>query len=155
MSEKDLQGVIKLAIEKEEEAYAFYMELKDLVEGKDAKETMGFLAAEEKKHKEFLVNYRDSGISPDRLTLSTVVDYHITEHLEQPEPTNKMGLQDAYLIAAHRELNAHNFYKALADIHPAGSARDLLLVMANEELKHKEKVEYLYTNTAFPQTEGG
>jgi hypothetical protein len=27
--------------------------------------------------------------------------------------------------------------------------------MANEEMKHKEKVEYLYTNTAFPQTEGG
>jgi hypothetical protein len=27
--------------------------------------------------------------------------------------------------------------------------------MANEELKHKEKMEYLYTNTAFPQTAGG
>ncbi len=24
--------------------------------------------------------------------------------------------------------------------------------MANEELRHKEKVEYLYANTAFPQT---
>jgi len=27
--------------------------------------------------------------------------------------------------------------------------------MANEEMKHKEKMEYLYTNTAFAQTEGG
>jgi hypothetical protein len=27
--------------------------------------------------------------------------------------------------------------------------------MANQELKHKEKVEYLYSNTAFPQTAGG
>jgi hypothetical protein len=27
--------------------------------------------------------------------------------------------------------------------------------MANEELKHKEKMEYLYTNTTFPQTSGG
>ena len=27
--------------------------------------------------------------------------------------------------------------------------------MANEEKKHKEKVEYLYSNTAFPQTDGG
>jgi hypothetical protein len=27
--------------------------------------------------------------------------------------------------------------------------------MANEELKHKEKVEYLYSNAAFPQTDGG
>ncbi len=31
----------------------------------------------------------------------------------------------------------------------------MLLKMANEEMKHKEKVEYLYANTAFPQTQGG
>jgi rubrerythrin len=155
MSEKDLQGVINLAIRKEEEAYEFYVDLKDLVEGKEAKETMGYLAAEEKKHKAFLVSYRDSGVSPDKLRLTTVVDYHVTEHLEQPSPSGKTTLQEAYLIAAHRELHSYNFYTALADIHPQGSARDLLIAMANEEMKHKEKVEYLYTNTAFPQTEGG
>ena len=44
---------------------------------------------------------------------------------------------------------------ALADQHAAGEAREMLLQMANEELKHKEKVEYLYSNTAFPQTAGG
>jgi len=27
--------------------------------------------------------------------------------------------------------------------------------MANEEMKHKEKMEYLYSNTAFAQTAGG
>ena len=27
--------------------------------------------------------------------------------------------------------------------------------MSLEELRHKEKVEYLYANTAFPQTSGG
>jgi len=43
----------------------------------------------------------------------------------------------------------------LAKQHPAGDARDMLLKMANEELKHKEKMEYLYTNTTFPQTSGG
>jgi rubrerythrin len=31
----------------------------------------------------------------------------------------------------------------------------LLEKMAQEELRHKEKVEYLYANTAFPQTSGG
>jgi len=40
-------------------------------------------------------------------------------------------------------------------MHPAGPVRDLLLGMAREELLHKEKVEYLYANTAFPQTAGG
>ena len=66
-----------------------------------------------------------------------------------------MESKDIYLIAAHRELNSYNFYKELAAIQPDGDVKEMLLKMANEELKHKEKVEYLYANTAFPQTEGG
>ena len=60
-----------------------------------------------------------------------------------------------YLIAANRELNSFTFYKSLSDSYPAGDVKDLLTKMANEELKHKEKMEYLYANTAFPQTAGG
>ena len=40
-------------------------------------------------------------------------------------------------------------------MHEATNIKDMLLKMANEELKHKEKMEYLYSNTAFPQTAGG
>jgi hypothetical protein len=31
----------------------------------------------------------------------------------------------------------------------------MLYAFAGEELRHKEKVEYLYCNAAFPQTDGG
>jgi hypothetical protein len=31
----------------------------------------------------------------------------------------------------------------------------MLLRMAQQELRHKEKVEYLYANTVFTQTAGG
>jgi rubrerythrin len=47
------------------------------------------------------------------------------------------------------------FYTELAHLHADGDLREMLLKMANEELKHKEKMEYLYANTAFPQTSGG
>jgi hypothetical protein len=41
-------------------------------------------------------------------------------------------------------------------LYDAGDAvHDMLHKIANEELKHKEKMEYLYANTAFPQTDGG
>jgi rubrerythrin len=83
------------------------------------------------------------------------VDYSIAEHLEPPEPKETLDEKDAYLLAAHRELRAYNFYRALAAIHPEGTTRQMLDRMANEELKHKEKVEYLYSNAAFPQTDGG
>ncbi len=50
---------------------------------------------------------------------------------------------------------AHEFYLSLAAVHPDGEAKNILLKMAEEELKHKEKMEYFYTNAAFVQTEGG
>ena len=47
------------------------------------------------------------------------------------------------------------FYSELANMNADGELKTMLLKIANEELKHKEKMEYLYSNTAFPQTSGG
>jgi len=66
-----------------------------------------------------------------------------------------MRREDVFLVAAHREAKSHQFYTELAGMHPKGETQDMLLKIANEELKHKEKMEYLYANTAFPQTAGG
>jgi rubrerythrin len=43
----------------------------------------------------------------------------------------------------------------MASLHPDGEIKQMLLKMASQEMKHKEKVEYLYSNTAFVQTAGG
>ena len=155
MEKKDLAAIIDLAIAKEEEAYNFYVELMDKATTKEAKDTLQYVAAEEKKHKEFLVNYRESGYGDEGLKLSAVVDYKIAEHLEAPELKSNMENKDVYLVAAHREKISHEFYLSLAAIHPDGKAKNVLLKMAEEELKHKEKMEYHYTNAAFPQTSGG
>lgn len=155
MKEKKLGSLIDIAIEREDEAYGFYMGLYNKIEDKSVKDTLKFLADEEQKHKEFLVNYREGRYGPDSLRLTDVVDYKIAEYLEEPNIKKDMDSKDVYLVAAHRELQSYNFYKALADLHPDGEAKKMFLKMANEEMKHKEKVEYLYSNTAFPQTAGG
>lgn len=155
MKEKKLGSLIDIAIEREDEAYGFYMGLYNKIEDKSVKDTLKFLADEEQKHKEFLVNYREGRYGPDSLRLTDVVDYKIAEYLEGPDIKKDMDSKDVYLVAAHRELQSYNFYKALADLHPDGEAKKMLLKMANQEMKHKEKVEYLYSNTAFPQTAGG
>jgi len=155
MKEKKLESLIDIAIEREEKAYGFYMGLCNRIEDESVKDTLKFLAGEEQKHKEFLVNYRSGRFGPDSLRLTDVVDYKIAEYLEEPDIKKDMDSKDVYLVAAHRELQSYNFYKALADLHPDGEAKEMLLKMANEEMKHKEKVEYLYSNTAFPQTAGG
>jgi rubrerythrin len=155
METRDLSAIIDLAISKEEEAYDFYMELVKMVDDRAAKDALQVVAGEEKKHKEFLVNYRDKGYGDTGLRMTSVVDYKIAEHLEAPEPKAGMESKDIFLIAAHREKSSNEFYLGLASIHPAGPTRDMLLTMAQEELKHKEKMEYYYANAAFPQTSGG
>ena len=153
--EKRLEDVIDLAIKREEEAFAFYTDIHNKIADKEAKETLRFLAEEEKRHKEFLVNYKNGQYGESGLRMSSVVNYKIAEYLEKPDITKDMASKDVYLVAAHRETNSYNFYTALAGEHADGETKTMLLRMANEELKHKEKVEYLYSNTAFPQLEGG
>jgi rubrerythrin len=87
--------------------------------------------------------------------LSEVTYYQIAEHQKEPEIGDSMSSADVYLVASHREARSHKFYTELANLHTDGEARSMLLKMANEELKHKEKMEYLYSNAAFPQTSGG
>jgi rubrerythrin len=121
-----------------------------------AKDAIGFVADEEQKHKAFLENYRkeiESG--GGSLRIQEVTFYKIAEHEKEPEVEENMARENVFLIAAHRELRSHNFYRELAEAHPDGEPKEMVLKMANEELKHKEKMEYLYTNTAFPQTSGG
>lgn len=155
METKPLDDLLVIAIEREEEARDFYRDLHDRVDDDLAKDTLVFLAREEEKHRDFLVRYRDGTAGPGSLRLTEAIDYRIAEHLEEPDITARMGSKDVYLVAAHRERQSHAFYQRLAESHPEGEVRDILLRMASEELKHKEKVEYLYSNTAFPQTAGG
>jgi rubrerythrin len=152
---KTVADVIELAIQREEEAFEFYMNIHAEVQDPGVRHTVEFIAGEEKKHKAFLVAYREGNYGGDALRMADVVEYKIAEYLEEPEFSQGSKPEDIYLIAAHRENRSNQFYNELANMHPEGELKTMLQKMAGEELKHKEKMEYLYSNTAFPQTSGG
>ena len=152
---KRVADILEIAIKREEDAYDFYMDILSKVVDETAKDTLRFVAGEEEKHKAFLVNYRDGKFGDKALRMSDVVEYKIAEYLDEPEVDKDSKPEEVYLVAAHREARSHQFYTEMANLHAEGEPRDMLLKMANEELKHKEKMEYLYSNTAFPQTSGG
>ena len=154
-SNKPLSEILDIAIAREEDAYFFYLDLIERAEGTEAKETMNYIAEEEKKHRRFLVDYKNGKKGSTELSMATPVNYKIAEHLDEVEPNKQLSSSDIYLIAAHREKRSNQFYTELAAMHADPEIRNLLLKMASEELKHKEKMEYLYSNTAFPQTAGG
>ena len=155
MEAQSLHSLIEIAIKNEEDARAFYLGLHDLVEDALAKETLKFLAGEELGHKEFLQAYLKGERKFIALSMDAPIDYHIAQYAAKPDPKKNMNSSEVYLVAAHREWNSYKFYTGLAEAQPEGEVREMLLQMANQELKHKEKVEYLYSNTAFPQTAGG
>jgi rubrerythrin len=155
MENKNLESILDQAISNEEEAFRFYTDLSKTVQDNEVKDTLLFLAREEEKHKDYLSRYRNGLITKDAFAMDKPINEAIAEHLEKPDIQKDMTSKDVYLIAANRELNSYHFYLSLAEIHPTGEVKELLLNMAAEELKHKEKVEYLYANTAFPQTAGG
>ena len=150
-----ISEILQMAITREQDAYFFYMDICDRVNDDGVKETLAWMADEEKKHRKFLVDYRNGKFGNIGFRMSEVVEYKIAEHVEEPEIWEEMDVVKAYLVASHRELKSYTFYMELAGITPEEDIRKMLLSIANEELKHKEKMEYLYTNTAFPQTSGG
>lgn len=152
---KRVSDIIAIAIKREEEAYDFYLDIHAKVADPSLRQTLEFIAGEEKKHKAFLVSYRDGNLGTKALKMSDFIDYKVSEYLEEPDIDGELKPEDVYLVASHRELRSFHFYTELANLHADGEIKEMLLKMANEELKHKEKMEYLYANTAFPQTAGG
>ncbi|MEJ2048106.1 MAG: ferritin family protein [Dehalococcoidia bacterium] len=150
-----VQSILKKAIEKEIESQNLYRDLSQRVTETAAKDAFVQLSKEEKGHEELLRKYQRSEIGTGSLRQTSLLDYKIAEHLDQPELTPDMSLKDTFLLAANREKASHDFYVNLAAAHPEGEVKNILERLATQELKHKRKVEFLYTEVAFPQTDGG
>ena len=152
---KTVAEILDMAIQREVVAYDFYMDIYHKVDDASVKDTVEFIAREEKKHKAFLISYKEGKFGTDSLRMADVVEYKLAEYLEEPEISKTSSSEDVYLVAAHREGRSYQFYSEIANMHKDSKLKTMLQKMANEELKHKEKMEYLYANTAFPQTSGG
>ncbi|MHB8136975.1 MAG: ferritin family protein [Smithellaceae bacterium] len=155
MKKEDFDAVVEKAIANEEEAHTFYLGLAEVVTDQSARDTLLYLAKEEMGHKQYLQRYRQESFISNASKIDEFPGSRVTEFISSPAISYDIKSKDAYLLASARELNSYNLYVGMAAVHPEGDIKNMLLKMANEELKHKEKVEYLYSNTAFVQTDGG
>ena len=150
-----VQAILEKAIEKEFESQQLYWSLSQQMTNEAAKNAFVQLSREEQGHENLLKKYLGGELGEGGLKNEQVLDYRIAEYLEQPKITPDMGLKDVFLAAANREKASHAFYLSLAGVHPPGRARNLLEHLASQELEHKRRVEFIYTDVAFPQTDGG
>ena len=150
-----LQQVLERAIQKEIEAQRLYSDLSQKAKDTVARDALRDMTRQEKGHQNLLERYLAGKLRKGALNPGLVVDYKIAETLEEPEPPPIIGLKDVFLLAAVREKAAHALYLGLAQMHQAGEARKVLEDLAAQEQQHKLRVETLYTEVAFPQTDGG
>jgi rubrerythrin len=144
----ELTAIIKNAITQEELSHEFYRRLANLVSHAETKETLQYLAQEELEHKAFL----ESCFTPQGCKLvGQAQNVHLAELLAAPVFTPDLSPKEALVIAMKREEGSHKFYQALAALQPPGEIRSFLEKMAKVELGHKEKMDYLYDNVAFPE----
>ena len=150
-----LDYILDNAIQKEVESRLLYIGLAQRVNKQIAKDTFIHLAKQEQEHQNTLEQYKRGELKSGKLSSEQVIDYKISEFLDQPEVTPDMKLKDIFLLGSDKEKASHEFYLFLAKIHPPGEIKKLLVELAAQELEHKHKLEFLYVETAFPQTDGG
>jgi len=155
LSQLTIRNILAMAIDKEIESQRLYRDLSQKMMDAATKDVFLHLYQEEQGHENLLRKYLRGELTEGALRQEQALDYKIAEHLDQPEISLDMKLKDVFLLAANREKSSHEFYLSLAAVHPLGRTKSLLEELASQELEHKQKVEFLYTEVAFPQTDGG
>jgi rubrerythrin len=154
-AEITLREVLDSAIQKEILSRFLYVGLRQRVKNQASKDAFQALAEQEEMHQHILEDYLHGKLKEGALNAGLVVDYKIADCLDQPEISPTMEMKEVFLLAAKKEKAAHDLYINLSAIHPNGTVKHLLENLASQELEHKNLIETLYTEVAYPQTDGG
>ena len=143
----DVNELIARAAEEEDKSYKFYMDAIDLTEDAAAKIWLKELAEEELKHKEMLQDFDNTKIT--KFEPGEIQDLRITEFLTDKEVTDIKNFQDVLIVAMKKEQKAYNFYVSMAQSSDSENMKSLCKFLAQEELKHKHKIELFYDEIIF------
>ena len=139
---ESVNNILEFAIEKEAEAHDFYVEWAGKLELAHLKELFITFAGEEQKHREKLERIKQgSTFQPD---MAKVTDLKIVDYMVDIVPTPDMDYQEALIIAMRREKASFKLYSDLAAMSGGGELQTLFLALAQEEAKHKLRMETEY-----------
>ncbi|MBN2446507.1 MAG: ferritin family protein [Phycisphaerae bacterium] len=139
-----VERILDLAIAREEGAAEFYRYLAGETRQDHMKAVFLDFAREEESHKAKLVIIK--GGRRGLLSEEKVLDLGLADQLED-EPIDLAGDMDyarALVIAMKLEQEAHDFYTRLAVAAADGECKSVLLGLAQEEAKHKQRFELEY-----------
>lgn len=149
MATMDVKEIVKQATQQEEMAYKFYTDALKYVKDAAAKVWLKELAGEELKHKEILQKLDVSKVK--QFKPAKIHDLHITEYLVDKDVHEIKDFQDVLIVAMKKEQKAYNFYVGMAKSADSPDMQKICKVLAQEELKHKHKLELYYDDVVFKE----
>ncbi len=147
MATMDVKEILKQAAEQEDKAYKFYMDALKIVKDPASQIWLKELASEELKHKEILQKFDVSQIK--KFKPGKVQDLHIAEYLIDKDISDVRDFQDVLIVAMKKEQKSYNFYVSMAKSSDNADLKKLCKFLAQEELKHKHKLEVYYDENVY------
>lgn len=150
--EQYLEEILRQAIRFEEESYSMYSNAGRITQIADARAMLEDLANQELGHKAKLQAMQKKGVASlaPLVKTSEAQDLRLADYLQIPDQLDEEAdLQDVLLLAMQREKSTREFYLKLGDLTSPGAAKELFALLAEEELKHKNRVESLYEKLVY------
>jgi len=144
MNFESIESVLQFAIEKEEEAVAFYEEVAQQEPFAGARETFEEFAAEERKHAALLRDFEGNKEKIEEYKLKWIPDMKRSDYMVDMEYEKGMHYADILRLAMKREEKALALYNELQAKTDKEEYIRLFKVLAQEEAKHKHFLEGMY-----------
>lgn len=137
-----VEEALDFAIEREQEAYEFYLDLAQQTQNPTLQKTLLAFSKVEMGHKEKLAAVKEGYTT--LAGVEDVLDMKIGDYLVEVTPSPKMTFQDLLIVAIKRETAARDLYTDLAKSVADASFKALFTKLAQEESTHKLSFETAY-----------
>jgi rubrerythrin len=136
-----LDEILRFAIRKEADAASFYRMAGDRSDA-GVKKTFEELAKEEDGHKQKLEKFDVKKI--EQMELKVTKGLGLSEMMEDIPYGPDMSYADLLRMAIKNEEKSQKFYTSTSQIVTEPMLKKLLLILAQEESTHKERLEKIY-----------
>lgn len=138
----NINEILDFAIQNEQNAYEFYIQLAGKARNQDMKNTFEHFALEESNHKARLLKMKEEGVFQSEMV--SVADLKISDYLVLDKSEEDMSYQNALVLAMKREKAAFKLYTKLTTKTNNPEIVRLFQLLAQEESKHKLIFEIEY-----------
>ena len=142
---KSIDNILDFAIKDEQRASDLYANLATRVKNKEMSKVFVQFSQEELGHKKKLENLRSNSNRTSIFEDEKVQDLQIGDYIVEVNTSrNDLSYQDALIIAMKEEKAAFKLYSDLATKTTDSEFKQMFLMLAQEEAKHKLRFEIEY-----------